>query len=221
MSNQSEGGLDALVATFISGYLGYVAGSKKFAGWEPIIKNYGTRMSHLAYFKVLRPVTFLNEIPTATVIFTEAILAFLFGLPNASVPTTLRCFEVGLKVKYVQDTGEKAPDKLYSLIEWAEKYLGNRRDIAHGFRILRNLVHSPTIMTEQSALEAISHVTTIINLLYPLLTVSISTTYNCRNCGVGLQVDVPVQDNYLGNILTYNCVHCHQPTSILILGYIS
>lgn len=221
MSNQSEGNLDVLVATFISGYLGYVAGARKFAGWEPIIKNYETRMSHLAYFKVLRPVTFLNSLPTATIIYTEAILAFLFGLPNASVPTTLRCLEIGLKFKYTEMTGQMPPDRLYDLIEWAEKFLGNKKEIAHGFRILRNLVHSTTVMTEQDALEAISYVTMLLNLLYPLYTMAITTNYTCRSCGTGLQVDIPALENYLGHILTYNCVHCRQPTSILVLGYIS
>jgi hypothetical protein len=201
MSNQSGGNLDSLVATFISGYLGYVAGSRKLAGWEPIIKNYETRMSHLAYFKIVRPVTFLNTVETSPIIYTEAILAFLFGLPNASVPTTLRCLELGLKHKYTTETGQTAPDRLYELIEWAEEYLRDRKEIAHGFRILRNLVHSPTVVSEQSALEAISHVTAILNLLY-ILPPQITT----------------VNENYLGNIFAANCYSCHQPTSILILG---
>jgi hypothetical protein len=216
MSNQSEGNLDALVATFISGYLGYVAGLRRFAGWEPIIKNYNDRINHLAYFKITRPVTFINTFVTNLNIYMEAILSFLFGLPNASVPMTLRCLEIGLKNKYIQDIGQSPPDKLYDLIEWAEKYLGNRKDIAHGFRILRNLVHSPTIMSEQSALESISHVSIILNLLYvpPLQIPSIST---CQNCKVGFQVNIPIIQYYLGNIFTANCFSCHQTTSILII----
>jgi len=219
MSNQTGGSLDMLVGTFISGYLGYVAGSRKFAGWEPIIKNYETRMKHLAYFKVFRPVTFLNTFRTAQIIYLEAILSFLFGLPNASVPISLRCLQLGIAFKYNEDTGQSPPERLYDLIEWAELHLGKRKDIAHGFRILRNLVHSTTVMSEQSALETIEHVTTILNLLYPPLTPSVLTRYTCQNqnCRIELEVDVPLHENFLGNIFTVNCVRCHQPTSLLII----
>ena len=219
MASRSEGNLDALVGAFIAGFIGYQAGSRKFAHWEPIIKDYDTRMKHLAYFKILRPVTFLDSFVTAPTIYTEAILAFLFGLPNASIPTTLRCLEIGLDNKYIEDTGQLPPDRLYDLIEWAEKYLGNRKEIAHGFRILRNLVHSTTAVSEQNALEAIEHVTIILNLLYPnpIFRISIGTDYTCQNCGVGLRVNVPVFQNYLGNIYTANCYQCHQPAPLLVI----
>lgn len=216
MSNESVN-WDALVSGFVSGYLGYVAGSRKFAGWEPLIKSYEARMSYLAYVKAIRPISFLTAIPSAEIIFKEAILAYLFGLPDASIPTTLRCLEMGLAKKYTDITGKQPPEKLYDLINWAENYLGNRAQIAHGFRILRNLVHGQTILAEQDAIEAIRHVTIILNLLYPLSLLPIITNYTCQNCKNQLQINIPFQENYLGNIFKPNCPHCSQPTSVLIL----
>jgi hypothetical protein len=220
MVNRSEGNLDALVATFIAGYIGYQAGSRRFANWEPIIKNYEARMNHLAYYRVLRPVTFLNMIESARIIYIEAILAYLFGLPNASIPTSIRCLEVGLAYKYSEQTGQQPPrrDRLSRLIDWAEQYIGgNNVELAHNFRMLRNLIHGQTVLTEQRALEAISYTTSILNALFLLPILPVKTNYNCQNCGVALQIDIPVSDNFLGNTINVNCCRCNQPTPILII----
>jgi hypothetical protein len=217
MSNESQINWDALIGGFMSGYLGYVVGSRKFAGWEPIIKSYDARMSYLAYVKATRPLSFIAAIPNAEIIYREAIFAYLFGLPDASIPTTLRCLEIGLAKKYTDVTGQPPPQRLYDLIDWAERYLGNRKQTAHGFRILRNLVHEQSVLSEQDAIEAIRHITIVLNLLYPILIPFVKTNYACQNCKNPLQIDVPLQDNYLGNIFKPNCPHCAQPTSILII----
>ena len=217
MSNESQINWEAVVSGFTSGYLGYVAGSRKFAGWEPMIKDYETRMSYLAYINAIRPLSFLNAIPTAQVIFREAVLAYLFGLPDASIPTTLRCLEMGLAKKFMDVTGKPKPDKLYDLINWAEHYLGSRAQTAHGFRILRNLVHGQTVLAEQDAIEAIRHITIVLNLLYPLSVMPVKTNYTCQNCNQPLMIDVPMQHNYLGNIFKPNCPYCSQLTPVLIL----
>ncbi len=218
MVRRQQGDLDALVGTFIAGFLGYTAGSRKFASWEPIIKNYNTRMSHLAYNKAIRPVSFLATITEAEIIYREAVLAYLFGLPDASIPTILRCLEIGLNYKYIIETGQSPPErgKLFRLIEWAEQYLGNRKDIAHGFRLLRNLIHEPSIMIEQDALEAIRHITNILNLLYPLIQYA-TLFYSCQFCRTHSQQDWPIQECYLGNVLNTYCASCKQPTSVLVL----
>ena len=175
-------------------------------------------MSHLAYNKAIRPISFFAIIPSAEIIYREAILAYLFGLPDASIPTSLRCLEVGLTYKYTIETGQAPPErgKLFHLIEWAEQYLGNRKEIAHGFRLLRNLIHEPSIMAEQDALEAIRHVTNILNLLYPLTSYA-KLTYSCQVCRTQSQQDWSIQQCYLGNVLNTYCAQCKQPTSILVL----
>lgn len=216
MNNRGEFNLDALVGHFISGYLGYTAGSRKFSGWEPIIKNYNTRMSHLAYVKCIRPVSFFAIIPEAEIIYREAMLAYLFGLPDASIPTTLRCFEVGIRHKYTVETGQPPPEKLYDLIEWAKKDLGSKRETAHGFRLLRNLIHGQSIMSEQDALEALRHITSILNLLYPL-EVNTKLVYSCQICRTQSRQNWPTQECYLGNVLNTYCASCKRPTSLLVI----
>jgi hypothetical protein len=218
MINREQSNLDALVGSFIAGFLGYQAGTRKFANWEPIIKNYETRMSHLAYNEVIRPVSFLVTIPSSEAIYREAVLAYLFGLPDASIPTSLRCLEIGLSYKYTEVTGEEPPqrDKLFNLIEWAEPYLGRKKEVAHGFRLLRNLIHEPSVMVEQDALEAIRHVTNVLNLVYPL-TEYTTLIYFCQICVAQSQQDWPTQQCYLGNVLNTHCAYCKQPTSILVL----
>lgn len=219
MNNRGGVDLDALVGNFIAGYLGYVSGSRKFIGWEPIIKNYEKRMAHLAYFKIFRPVSFFTDIPNSAIIYQQAVLAYLFGLPDASIPTSLRCLEIGLTYKYVEDTGQTPPqrDKLFNLIEWAENYLGRRKEIAHGFRILRNLIHEPAILPEQDALETLFHITRIINLVYPLTSFA-TCTYYCERCRINSEMDIPIQECYLGNVIhTTYCVRCSQPTPVLVI----
>jgi hypothetical protein len=219
MSNEGPINWDALVANLMSGYLGYVAGSRKFAGWEPIINSYNARMSHLAYQKAIRPVSFFAAIPNSEIIYREAVWAYLFGLPDASIPTSLRCLEMGLTNKHTIETGQPPPEnsKLFYLINWAEQYLGKRREIAHGFRLIRNLIHEPSILSEQDAIEAIRHITIILNLLYPILTPFVITNYACQNCKNPLHINVPLPNNYSGNIIKPNCPHCAQPTSVLII----
>jgi hypothetical protein len=216
--NRGEGNLEALVGSFIAGYLGYQAGSRKFAGWEPIIKNYETRMSHLAYNKAFRPVSFLATIPNAEIIYREAILAYLFGLPDASIPLSLRCLEIGLSNKYTRVTGQAPPtrDKLFKLIEWGEDYLKGEKGVAHGFRLLRNLIHGERVMVEQDALEAIRHISIILNLLYPPPNYT-TVFYFCQNCGGQSKLDVLTQDCYLGNVLNTTCAHCSRPTPVLVI----
>jgi len=218
MDNRGQGNLDALVGNFIAGYLGYQAGSRKFAGWEPIIENYNIRVSHLAYMKTIRPVLFLFSITTAEIIYREAILAYLFGLPDASIPLTLRCLEMGLTDKYTSVTGQSPPikDKLYSLIEWAEDRLKGNKEVAHGFRLLRNLIHGKYVMAEQDALEALRHISIILNLLYPPGGYA-TLTYPCQICRAQSQQDWPIQECYLGNVLNTYCATCKQPTSLLVL----
>ena len=218
MDNRGQGNLDALVGSFIAGYLGYQAGSRKFAGWEPIIENYNIRVSHLVYMKAIKPVSFLSSITTAGTIYTEAVLAYLFGLPDASIPLTLRCLEMGLTDNYISITRQSPPtkDKLYNLIEWAEDRLKGNKGVAHGFRLLRNLIHGEYVMAEQDALEAMRHISIILNLLYPLPNCT-TVFYSCQTCGTQSQQDWPIQQCYLGNVLNTYCASCKRPTSLLVL----
>jgi hypothetical protein len=221
MNDQNETNWNTIISSLAVGYLGYVAGTNKYSSWEPIINNFKDRLSHLAYFRALRPLIFINETSNSLQLLNEAILAYLFGLPNASVPLSIRCLEIGIKAKYEKHTQKKAPEKLFDLIEWSEIYLNNKKEIAHGFRILRNTIHGTALVTEQVALETIINVVQILNHLYVLDALTIHTITLCKNCGAIIEANIPIHDNYLGRVLTFNCNSCMNPTSVIILGYVS
>jgi hypothetical protein len=218
MTSEYDRFLKSVADTYIAGYLGYTAGSRKFVDWEPIITAYSGRISYLANARIPKPFNFTYSVAEAGYIYTEAVLAYLFGLPNASVPTTLRCLEVGLRNKYREIENEDPPDrfKLYDLVQWAQQYLRGRGEIAHGFRLLRNLIHGQLLVSEQDALEAIRHVSILLNILYePSDTVAV--LYSCNICGQGSQIAVPKQEFYLGNKLSTYCATCKAEKNLVVL----
>jgi hypothetical protein len=92
----------------------------------------------------------------------------LFGLPDASLPMAFRCLEIGLKQHYEIVEKKKPSLNAFELIDWSEKKLGKKVEIAQGIRILRNLAHEEKTITEQDNLEAIRHITNIIEPCFSL-----------------------------------------------------
>lgn len=215
IENEGQRNLDELIAALAGGFFGYVAGSRKFDDWKPVIESYNTRMSHLTYFRVLKPLSLIRTIPETNSIYKEAVLSYLFGLPNASIPMSFRCFETGLTYVHKQETG-RSKDTTYNMIEWAEQYLGNQKELAHGFRLVRNLIHEQTLMSEQTALETIVHISDITNRLFTPPEYGI-LNYPCGRCGRQLTTNVPIQECYLGNILSSRCNYCSQATNTLVI----
>lgn len=214
--NKREDQIVELVVTVLgSGIVGYFVGRAKYGEWENFIEMYNKRLGALAYFKVVIPVASLNLVNTWQV-YREGINAYLFGLPNASIPTVFRCFEIGLRFKYGQITSKKG-DLMgaYDLTEWAESYLGDKKEIAHGFRILRNILHKEKMMKEQDALECIRHLSEILNLLYPFSSVNFKG--KCAFCGNPYAVKIMKANYYLGNIQSIRCNNCQQVNYVTIL----
>ncbi len=76
---------------------------------------------------------------------------------------SLKTLELGLKCKLGKENARLSN----SINELEEKY--RYKDLAHGFRILRNLiVHEEVECKEQDALEALRHVSEILNRLFRL-----------------------------------------------------
>jgi hypothetical protein len=90
---------------------------------------------------VVEPCEFYNQVESGRRIYAEGIYAFLSGLPDASLQMTFRCLEIGLKRYYEDIEGKKPSLKACELIDWSEKKLGSKKELVHGFRILRNLTH--------------------------------------------------------------------------------
>jgi hypothetical protein len=199
----------------LGGLFGYGLGRAPFQAWEGFINKYNERLGHLSFNRAIEPLGFYNKVENARKIYAEAIFAYLAGLPDASLPMIFRCLEIGLKRYYEEVEGKKPLIKAWELIDWSEKKLGTKVELAHGFRILRNLVHEEKTVTEQDNLEAIRHVTQILNLLFPFQTAII--TVNCATCRRSNTMQVSPDQLFLGNNMPVPCTVCRINTNYQVM----
>jgi len=208
--------LAQLIAAQSLGYLaGYDLGRSSMQHWEPVAEAYDQRLSQLRFFRVVRPFGHFVAVPESTVSYNEAVYAYLFGLPNASVPMSTRCLELGLTHCYESSSPGSTRPKLNGLIHWAENKLGPRHHLAHSVRLLRNLIHQKTPIPEPSALEALRHVSLLVDCLLPFQTAYIVQT--CPFCGAVYSYAVVRADYYLGSILTLSCGSCGKASLTQVL----
>lgn len=198
------------VEFFLGGGLGYLIGRATFAPWENFIKGYNDRLGHLSYNKIIEPIALYKKIEGTEKIYGEAVYCYLFGLPNASVPTIFRCLELGLKKKYEEVEGRTPKMKAYKLIEWSENFLKNQKELAHGFRFLRNLIHEEKQVEEQDALIALRHITKILNLLFPFSKVIVQSI--CNFCKTPYEEEVESNKFFIGNAIFIECNKCKRST---------
>ena len=105
---------------------------------------------------------------------------------------------------------------LNELIDWAEVYLKDKKQIAHGFRLLRNLIHTDKLIAEQDVPEAIRHISIILNLLYEL-PVHTELEVLCSNCGIKHRYNVETQQCYIGNNISFGCDKFRQNISVIMM----
>jgi hypothetical protein len=173
--------LDDLISLGLMGAAGYLAGAATYKGFEGMLKGFNDRFETLRRMQITIPYGLFKTNPDAQKIYRQGVLAHLFGLSDASVPMTVRVLELALKQNYKEKVGKESPSKLVDLIDWAEPLLGLRHGIAQSWRIIRNLIHGQELVTDMMAMDAIRHVSDIVNLLYPFESASIPTT--CPTCG--------------------------------------
>jgi len=200
------------IGSAISELSGYFIGKNRYKGWDHFVKKYDERLNHLTYFRVIIPIVSLN-ITKLWRVYREGINAYLFGLSNASIPMVFKCLECGLRSKYNEiETGNSDKMRAWDLIEWANRYLKDKKEIAHGFRILRNILHERMTVEEQDALECIRHVSEALNLLYPFSTVNFR--WKCAFCEKSYTT-VTVKDNYyIGNSMNMWCDSCQRVSKV-------
>ncbi|MCH7559903.1 MAG: hypothetical protein IIC67_00800 [Thaumarchaeota archaeon] len=211
--NQKDSGLSDLI---ILGGLGYLLGQGKHADWEPIIQNYKKRLEHLQYLKIPPPMGFLDTNTNIKTIYRESLLGYLFGLSNSVIPSLLRVLEQALikKYKIVEGKSPSNDPSLKNLIDWAEKIIEKESQIAHSFRLLRNYIHTDILVDEQDAIEAIRHISKVIEKLFP--TTIYGITGACNVCiKIQTQTIIP-QFSFLGNTIRMVCGCGNAYTRILI-----
>ena len=141
--------------------------------------------------------------------YKEAVQSYILGMPNSSVVMSLKTLELGLKCKL-----GKKDMRLFDLIKLLEE---DRRykDMAHGFRILRNLiVHEEVECKEQDALEALRHVSEILNRLFPFE--KVSHLIICNACKKRYEVELKNDEFFLGNTIRTQCPKCRAVNSITV-----
>lgn len=119
------------------------------------------------------------------------------------------------KYKIIEKNDPPKERKLYKLTEWSEKFLGNKKELAHGFRILRNIIHEDNILTEQDAKETIRHVSAILNLLYPFEQGSL--TIVCNLCKNKHNYFINKDKYYIGSILQLTCDKANSIQNLVLL----
>ena len=204
-----------LLFAFMTGVLGYGLGRAAFKDWEGYINKYRERLGHLTYNQIAEPLAFYEKVENSKKLYAEAVFAFLMGLPNASLPITFRCLELCLKRNYEEVEGKKPSLSAYELIEWSEKHLGDKKELGHGFRVLRNLIHEEKLIEEQDALEATRHITKILNVYHPFPTANLTGV--CAFCNNSYNVSIPSDLCYLGNTVPIQCDKCKRSTNHLIV----
>lgn len=202
---------------FLLGFLlGALANNPTLNAWQPFIEQYNRRVINIQSAKIIIPYGYLGLRYVEYSLYCEGILAYMCGLPNASIPLMARVLELALRSKY-EEIEKKSGDKLglARLIDWLdEKYEEDKKkedkhaiDIATGIRLLRNTIHNEKILEEQDSLETIRHVSRIINILYPWGHFAFEDVrcFYCKNIN-SLQINK--EQYFIYNLLQFQCQSC-------------
>lgn len=191
-----------------AGGFGYLIGRSGMDGWRPIAKKFAERRSHIEHQKIIPPTGLFAKSPNAKIAFWEGIGSYSFGFPNASIPIVFKALEIGLKIKYKEVEGRDYKKQgIKGLINWAEDYLQDMKELAHGFRILRNSIHQDKSLEEGDALDTIKYTSKIINALFPFTAGEIR--WVCPYCNIlytGSIVDK--KDYFIGSTVNRYCNTC-------------
>lgn len=215
-------GLASLVAGGLGGLggglVGYFIGIAKYKSWEQLINDFNNRLGHLSYAKIIVPYRYFQNVTNSKEVYSEGVYAYLYGLPNASLPLLLKCLEIGLTDKYKEMEKKDLPKNwtLYNIIEWSKDVLKERKDLAHGFRLLRNLIHTKELIKGQDVLESIRHISILLNLLFQLPDMTNLNVF-CGYCNVEHSYQIKTERYYIGNNILFGCEKSQQNMNITIM----
>ena len=180
------------------------------------IEGFDDRRKQFTSLKLIVPVAFFETNVVHRHIYVEAIRAYLYGVPNASVLLVSKCVEVALKNKLIthgmsevtlKDRKVKLADtELYNLIESDEGsvLLRDRKEEATYLRQLRNHIHDARIVNDVYTLQAISHMHDIILTLYPNPQ-TVYVRYMCAYCRQQHSYSLRGIDYYPGASFSLKC----------------
>ena len=201
---------DSFWSLLLGGGLAYLLLKGQDRDWNTFKERYRKRLERLRHDAIRPPLDFLSNNPNMSTVYRESIFCYLFGLPNSCIPTLVRVLEQALSSKYESEEGTKPPSKmtLEELIDWSVKFLEERTEIAHSFRMLRNYIHTDRLVKEQDCPEALRHISSIIVTLFGESIGGINTT--CTFCNYSAFTTVDAPNLYLGNDVSITCGSCRQ-----------
>lgn len=199
---------DSLADLLIAGGLGYLLAKGQNNEWKPVIENYKKRLEHLKFSQTPIPFGFLDQNSNMKIIYRESVFCFLFGFSNSCLPSLMRVLEQALISKYERTENKKPPNDmaLADLIDWAEKLLKEKTQVAHSFRMLRNYVHSENLISQQDASEGIRHISIVIDNIFPKQSFGLNVT--CPSCRKIETITIQPQMGVLGNTVGIRCGGC-------------
>ncbi len=175
------------------------------------VSGYNNRLNMLVGAKIIPPTQLIFSNETLRKIYSESIMDYLYGSPNSSIPIIIKFFQITIRDKFRQVKGDpQANPKVEDIINWVEKFL-DQKTTAHGFQILRNLVHTEELVVDQDALEGIRHVSIIVNKVLPYEFTFIDAF--CSKCSTTHHYKFKKEDYYIGNDLTLQCPNNRFPSS--------
>lgn len=208
---------DDTIDLLVAGGLGFLLAQGQYNEWKPIIENYKKRLEHLKYLHIPPPLGYLDKNQNVKTIYRESIFCYLFGLPNSCMPSLVRVLEQALISKFQIIEGKPPSNDigLAKLIDWGEKLLGEKSEIAHSFRMLRNYIHTDKIVKEQDAIEGIRHISSAVDTLFPIDYDTFHTI--CSFCKTGNLTKIPIESLILGNLVNIRCNKCGQTYAWILL----
>lgn len=180
--------------------------------------NQDERFGYLEYSKVKCPLGFFEEVDNGNRIFQEAVRSYIYGLPNASQPTSVRCLEIAIKEKYRREEDKAPKDNLKNLIDWAGEHLEESTEIQQGLRLLRNYIHENSIVKEVDALESIRHTAEFVNKLFPPPKGEIKYESKCAHCSNIFIRKLKLEERIIGAQKSEECPNCGNETTFVFTG---
>lgn len=182
------------------------------------IEGFNDRRKQFTCLNPIVPVAFFETSVAHRHIYVEAIRAYLYGIPNASISLVSKCVEVALRNRLtthgmsevtLKDKKVKlANTELYDLIASDEgsALLKDRKEEATYLRQLRNHIHDARIVNDVYALQAISHMHDIILSLYPNPQ-AVYVRYTCAYCSQSHTYTLKSTYYYPGASFSFKCLN--------------
>lgn len=151
------------------------------------------------------PFGYLAANKNMDIIYRESISCYLLGTPNSCLPSIVKVLEISLREKYEAVEGKSSDGmELVRLIEWSKEF--EDKNTAHSFRMLRNYIHENISIKLQDCVEAIRHISIVINKLHDQEPKKFATV--CPSCNTTTSQSLGTRRYYVGDDFTMTCSQC-------------